>query len=61
MDKYATTLHALLTGIGSAFVLVPPPAAPAQRASVETRVFNNFARVGARLESAYQPERGRHE
>lgn len=23
MDKYATTLHALLTGIGSTFVLVP--------------------------------------
>ena len=54
MDRYVTTLNAFLAGIGGAFALFPSGQLDRymERESVESRMYNNFARVGERLDSA---------
>lgn len=54
MDRYVTTLNAFLAGIGGAFALFPSGQLDRymERESVESRMYNNFARVGERLDNA---------
>lgn len=59
MDRHLAKLNALLAGFGSAFALFPTGALDhyLKRESVESRVYGNFARVGAHLDSAMQKVR----
>lgn len=63
MDRYVTTLNAFLAGIGGAFALFPSGQLDRylERDSVESRVYSNFVRVGARLDSATSKVRDEQE
>lgn len=54
MDKHIARLNAMLAGAGSAFALLPTGALEqyTHRESTESRIYNNFARVGERLDAA---------